>query len=115
VGVPALVVFLNKVDMVDDPELLELVEMEGKSCKKNSWAAHSPRWGVAMILKCLFYTSERMVHSMRKNIHKSTILSNSYSPLPLLLILNLDYSAAMKRIMRFVWTSDCSIVPLCSV
>src|SRR3977135_1390444 len=27
-GVPALVVFLNKVDMVDDPELLELVEME---------------------------------------------------------------------------------------
>lgn len=29
VGVPALVVFLNKVDMVDDPELLELVEMEG--------------------------------------------------------------------------------------
>src|SRR5271154_3464922 len=28
VGVPALVVFLNKVDMVDDPELLDLVEME---------------------------------------------------------------------------------------
>jgi elongation factor Tu len=29
VGVPALVVFLNKVDMVTDAELLELVEMEG--------------------------------------------------------------------------------------
>ena len=28
VGVPELVVFMNKVDMVDDPELLELVEME---------------------------------------------------------------------------------------
>jgi len=28
VGVPAVVVFLNKVDQVDDPELLELVEME---------------------------------------------------------------------------------------
>ena len=28
VGVPAIVVFLNKVDMVDDPELLELVELE---------------------------------------------------------------------------------------
>jgi len=28
VGVPAMVVFLNKCDMVDDPELLELVEME---------------------------------------------------------------------------------------
>jgi elongation factor Tu len=28
VGVPSLVVFLNKVDLVDDPELIELVEME---------------------------------------------------------------------------------------
>src|SRR6187397_261497 len=28
VGVPAIVVFLNKCDMVDDPELLELVELE---------------------------------------------------------------------------------------
>ena len=28
VGVPRIIVFLNKVDMVDDPELVELVEME---------------------------------------------------------------------------------------
>jgi elongation factor Tu len=28
VGVPSMIVFLNKVDLVDDPELLELVEME---------------------------------------------------------------------------------------
>jgi elongation factor Tu len=28
VGVPAVVVFMNKVDLVDDPEMLELVEME---------------------------------------------------------------------------------------
>ncbi|MCZ6742596.1 MAG: GTP-binding protein, partial [Alphaproteobacteria bacterium] len=28
VGVPAIVVYLNKVDQVDDPELLELVELE---------------------------------------------------------------------------------------
>ncbi len=28
VGVPYIVVFLNKIDMVDDPELLDLVEME---------------------------------------------------------------------------------------
>jgi elongation factor Tu len=28
VGVPALVVYMNKIDMVDDPELVELVEME---------------------------------------------------------------------------------------
>ncbi|MFH0703071.1 MAG: elongation factor Tu [bacterium] len=30
VGVPNLVVFLNKIDMVDDPELLELVELESR-------------------------------------------------------------------------------------
>ncbi|MEB3286607.1 MAG: elongation factor Tu [Vampirovibrionales bacterium] len=30
VGVPRLVVFLNKCDMVDDPELLDLVEMEAR-------------------------------------------------------------------------------------
>ncbi len=30
VGVPHLVVFLNKVDLVDDPELIELVEMEAR-------------------------------------------------------------------------------------
>ncbi|OGI19210.1 MAG: translation elongation factor Tu [Candidatus Melainabacteria bacterium RIFOXYA12_FULL_32_12] len=30
VGVPKLVVFLNKVDMVDDPELLDLVELEAR-------------------------------------------------------------------------------------
>ena len=28
VGVPALVVFLNKVDMVDDPEMIDMVEEE---------------------------------------------------------------------------------------
>jgi len=30
VGIPAIVVFMNKVDMMDDPDLLELVEMEIK-------------------------------------------------------------------------------------
>src|SRR5205807_9266574 len=30
VGVPALVVFLNKCDLVDDPELLDLVELEAR-------------------------------------------------------------------------------------
>ncbi len=35
VGVPALVVFLNKVDMVDDPELLELVDMEVRELLSN--------------------------------------------------------------------------------
>jgi elongation factor Tu len=35
VGVPSLVVFLNKVDMVDDPELLDLVEMEVRELLSN--------------------------------------------------------------------------------
>ena len=30
VGVPDLVAFVNKVDLVDDPELIELVEMEAR-------------------------------------------------------------------------------------
>ncbi len=35
VGVPAIVVFLNKCDMVDDPELLELVELEVRELLKS--------------------------------------------------------------------------------
>ena len=35
VGVPAIVVFLNKCDQVDDPELLELVEMEVRELLSN--------------------------------------------------------------------------------
>jgi elongation factor Tu len=34
VGVPALIVFLNKVDMVDDPELIDLVESEVRELLK---------------------------------------------------------------------------------
>lgn len=37
VGIPNLVVFLNKCDMVDDEEILELVEMEVRD-------AGTPRW-----------------------------------------------------------------------
>ncbi len=35
VGVPALVVFMNKCDMVDDPELLDLVELEVRELLKS--------------------------------------------------------------------------------
>ena len=35
VGVPSIVVFLSKVDMVDDPELLDLVELEVRDLLKN--------------------------------------------------------------------------------
>jgi len=36
VGVPSMIVFLNKVDLVDDPELLDLVEMEIKEVLTNN-------------------------------------------------------------------------------
>ena len=36
VGVPHIVVFLNKADMVDDPELIELVEMEVENYLPNT-------------------------------------------------------------------------------
>ncbi len=36
VGVPRIVVFMNKVDLVDDPELLELVEMEIRELLSNN-------------------------------------------------------------------------------
>lgn len=44
VGVPAMVVFLNKADMVDDAELMELVEMEVRellSSWRIPWRRHS--------------------------------------------------------------------------
>jgi elongation factor Tu len=39
--VPSLVCFLNKVDAVDDPELLELVEMELRGMLAFSISLHS--------------------------------------------------------------------------
>ena len=42
VGVPALVVFLNKCDMVDDPELLELVELESPRTARSTNSRATP-------------------------------------------------------------------------
>ena len=43
VGVPKIIVFLNKVDMVDDPEILELVEEEVKeTVQEYGFAAETP-------------------------------------------------------------------------
>jgi translation elongation factor TU len=41
VEVPSIVVFLNKVDMMDDPELLELVELELRELLNKLWIS----WG----------------------------------------------------------------------
>ncbi len=56
VGVPQIVVFMNKVDLVDDPEMLELVEMEVRElldqygfrwwqcCRYQRLSLESTRW-----------------------------------------------------------------------
>ena len=61
VGVPDLVVFVNKVDLVDDPELIDLVEMEARdllakygfdgSNTPSSVATPEEHWTVPAILK----------------------------------------------------------------
>ena len=44
-GFPAIVVYLNKVDQVDDEEILELVELEsGSCCRATSFRATTFRW-----------------------------------------------------------------------
>ncbi len=52
VGVPALVVYMNKVDMVDDPELLELVELEVRELSvevRFPWRRHSGDQGLGAV------------------------------------------------------------------
>ena len=44
VGVPAIVVFLNKVDQVDDEELLELVELEVRELLSSLTRVMTFRW-----------------------------------------------------------------------
>ena len=54
VGVPAIVVFLNKVDMVDDPELLDLVELEVRELLTSTASpATTSRSSAARALKAL--------------------------------------------------------------
>ena len=64
VGVPALVVFLNKIDMVDDPELVELVEMEGKLISMLS--AFAVYLFCAVMPSIVFYTSDCLWRTVRR-------------------------------------------------
>lgn len=80
VGVPALVVFINKVDMVNDPDMLELVEMEIKDtlAKYNFPADEIP------IIKGSAYCA---LNSEKDEIGKSKILElmeaiDAYIPQP---------------------------------
>ncbi len=43
VGVPHLVLFINKCDLVDDPEIIELVEMETRELAHSLWIRRRQR------------------------------------------------------------------------
>ena len=51
VGVPAIVVFMNKVDMVDDEELLDLVELEVRELLSEVRVSRRRRSGGARVAR----------------------------------------------------------------
>ena len=60
VGVPAMVVFMNKVDLVDDEEILELVEMEIReelSKREFDGRQHSDHPGFGDLPRCRVRTT----------------------------------------------------------
>ncbi len=78
VGVPALVVFMNKVDMVDDPELLDLVEMEVRDLLSKY---DFPGDEIPIVKGSALKAAEGdPVHEA--NIHKLMDAVDSYIPLP---------------------------------
>jgi elongation factor Tu len=78
VGVPALVVFMNKVDMVDDPELLDLVEMEVRDLlSKYDFPGDEIPIVKGSALKALEGNPEH-----EANINKLMDAVDSYIPLP---------------------------------
>ena len=78
VGVPALCVFMNKVDMVDDPELLDLVEMEVRDLlSKYDFPGDDIPIVKGSALKALEGDATH-----EANIHKLMEAVESYIPLP---------------------------------
>ncbi len=80
VGVPALVVYLNKVDMVDDPELLELVELEVRDLLSSY---QFPGDEIPIIKgSALCALEEREPEMGEKSIHELMDAVDSYIPQP---------------------------------
>ena len=78
VGVPAIVVYLNKVDMVDDPELLDLVELELRELlSKYEFPGDDIPIIRGSALKALEGTEEG-----KKSIHELMAAVDSYVPTP---------------------------------
>jgi len=80
VGVPALVVYLNKVDMVDDPEILELVELEVRELLKSY---QFPGDDIPIVKgSALFALEDRNPDLGEQSVHQLMDAVDSYIPQP---------------------------------
>ena len=79
VGVPYIVVFLNKVDMVDDPELLDLVELEVQELLSQY---EFPGDDIPFIRGSALKALESDEEEDTKAIHELTAALDEYIPLP---------------------------------
>jgi elongation factor Tu len=79
VGVPYVVVFLNKVDMVDDPELLDLVELEVRELLS---AYEFPGEETPIVRGSALKALEGATEEAEKPIHELMKVLDEYIPLP---------------------------------
>jgi elongation factor Tu len=79
VGVPYIVVFLNKVDMVDDPELLDLVELEVRELLSTY---EFPGDDIPIIRGSALKALEGDGEDVEKPIHELMAALDSYIPMP---------------------------------
>ena len=83
VNVPYLVVYMNKVDMVDDPELLELVELEIRELlSKYKFPGDDIPIVQGSALKALESDSEDVEADEYKSLHELMAAVDSYIPTP---------------------------------
>jgi elongation factor Tu len=83
VGVPYIVVFMNKVDMVDDPELLDLVELEVRELlSKYGFPGNDIPIVKGSALKAMESTSNDPNAEEYKCIHELMDAVDSYVPTP---------------------------------
>ncbi|MBI5203914.1 MAG: elongation factor Tu, partial [Nitrospirae bacterium] len=83
VGVPYIVVFMNKVDMVDDPELLELVELEVRELlSKYQFPGDKIPIIKGSALKAMESTSTDSKAEEYKCVHELMAAVDSYIPTP---------------------------------
>jgi elongation factor Tu len=79
VNVPFIVVFLNKTDMVDDPELLELVELEVRELLSSY---EFPGDDIPVVQGSALHAMERDDEESEKCVHELLEAIDSYIPTP---------------------------------